>query len=604
MSHKSWLAPRLLLGTVVAISMIAAVACGGDDEEETTSSAAESTASTASSSSSSSSTTTSSSTASTTTETAAAKPEATTAAAPATTASVKPKSGGRVISTGSRDPVSFDVHNATSSVYVQHNAKLYSSLVWSPDAGVIAPDAAKEWTISDDGKTWTFTLEDNVKYHSNINDIAGPRDGTNMTGADVEYSMEKIMGLVDGVVSARSGWMKEFVDIDRADGGMTSEGNKVSFHLVQPFPGLIDILAIGFSGIMPDGTTREMLNERPYGSGPYKLKSFERGSTWIYEKDPDYFRAGLPYLDEWEIQLIRSAEVAQSAFLTRQVDVSRTMPSPDNNDLYDKSRAKGDIDWIPYTTTCRPQGVNMNATKPPFDNPKLREAVNLGIDRYGYAEVVHFGEDRWTPTVYLDETTWGRSPAEVVKMPGWARGDAKAAEIEKAKTIVAQEYPDGISLTMLVRDTSTYARQGEFVAGELSKIGINVTIDLMQASQLFPLAQNLNYEIWSYYFCQTTNTPEELFGSYFLTGGSRNWLGYSSDVVDAKYAELAASPDSATRKARGLALEDIVLADMPSAPLGVQQGRSTFYTAIEGITVPLGQQYMWPKREQVWRNDV
>jgi peptide/nickel transport system substrate-binding protein len=585
--------------------MIVAVACGGDDEEETTSTAAESTASTSTASSSSSSTT-SSSTASTSssTETAAAKPEATTEAAPAAESSVKPKSGGRVISTGSRDPVSFDVHNATSSVYVQHNAKMYSSLVWSPAAGVIVPDAAKEWAISDDGKTWTFTLEDNVMYHSNINGIAGPRDGTAMTGKDVEYSMEKIMGLVDGVVSARSGWMKEFVDIDRPDLGMSSDGNQVSFHLVQPFAGLIDILAIGFSGIMPDGTTREMLNERSYGSGPYKLKSFERGSTWIYEKDPDYFRAGLPYLDEWEIQLIRSAEVAQSAFLTRQVEVSRTMPSPDNNDLYNKAKANGEIDWIGFSTTCRPQGVNMNATKPPFDNDNLRKAVNLAIDRYGYAEVVHFGEDRWTPTRYLDESTWGMKPDEVRKLEGWARGDAKAAEVEEAKKLVAQEFPDGLSLTMLVRDTSTYARQGEFVAGELSKIGIDVTIDLMQASQLFPLAQNLNYEIWSYYFCQTTNTPEELFGSYFLTGGSRNWLGYSSDVVDAKYLELAASPDSATRKARGLALEDIVLADMPSAPLGVQKGRSTFYTEIQNITVPLGQQYMWPKRENVWRTDV
>ena len=126
----------------------------------------------------------------------------------------------------------------------------------------------------------------------------------------------------------------------------------------------------------------------------------------------------------------------------------------------------------------------------------------------------------------------------------------------------------------------------------------------MQASQLFPLAQNLNYEIWTYYFCQTTNTPEELFGSYFLTGGSRNWLGYSSDVVDAKYLELAASPDSATRKERAIALEDIVLADMPSAPLGVQQARSLWYSEIQDITVPLGNIYMWPKRENVWRNDA
>ena len=168
MSHKSWLAPRFLLGTVVAISMIVAVACGGDDEEETTSTSS-STESTASTASTTSSSTASSTTTSSSTETAVASPEATTEAAPAAESSVKPKSGGRVISTGSRDPVSFDVHNATSSVFVQHNAKMYSSLVWSPDAGVIAPDAAKEWTISDDGKTWTFTLHDNVKYHSDIN---------------------------------------------------------------------------------------------------------------------------------------------------------------------------------------------------------------------------------------------------------------------------------------------------------------------------------------------------------------------------------------------------------------------------------------------------
>ena len=134
MSHKSWLTPRLLLGTVVAISMIVAVACGGDDEEETTSTAAESTASTSSSSttaSSSSSSTTSSSTASTassSTETAAAKPEATTEAAPAAKPSVQPKSGGRVISTGSRDPVSFVVH--TPHLLYSFSITLKCTAVW------------------------------------------------------------------------------------------------------------------------------------------------------------------------------------------------------------------------------------------------------------------------------------------------------------------------------------------------------------------------------------------------------------------------------------------------------------------------------------------
>ncbi len=573
--------PRFLVGVLAAFGMLAAVACAGADEETTPTATATMDPG----------------------ETPVAQPTATTETMP-DPMDDSPRRGGLMRFNGSEDPVSFDTHTATSGAHVTHNGMLNANLVWNPDAFELEGDAAESWEISADGMTWTFILKDNVRYHTGY-EPAHARDGTLMTAADVAYSMRKIMGLEDGVVSARSGWMKEFVDVSRPDGGLSVVDDRtVKFHMDKPLAALADLLATGFAGVYADGVTRDMLQERPYGAGPFKLKNFQRGALWEYEANPDYFKPGLPYMDEMQHVNIRGTEVSQAALITNQIDYTGGLPTLDNTPIYNRLQDEGKIVIKPITSTCRPQGANMNSTAPPFDDLRLRRAVHLAINREDYINVVHLGSDRAVPALVLDTNgVWGRTADEIWAMEGFARGDAKAAERAEAAAIVEELYPGGLDLDMMVRDSSGYMRQGEFIAGELQKVGFNVSINIMNSAQLFPAAESLNYTIWTYYFCQTTMTPEEMYSSYFVTGGSRNWLGYGEQDLDTKFFKMAAASTFEERHRLARELEDMVIEDLPFAPLAVQNTAYVYWSYIRDVPIPISG-YMDDKRERIWRDDV
>ncbi|MBI2170584.1 MAG: ABC transporter substrate-binding protein [Chloroflexi bacterium] len=594
MSHGFWRKPSLVLGILVSLGLLTAVACGAAEEPTPTPPPAGPGATSTPTPPPAVATPTP-----TTTTAVVATPTATAIPTPTPLPGIKPKRGGLVKQSAGEDPQSFDGHTATSSAHNIHNQKLTSLLLWNSTGNEIVPDAAESYTISADGKVWTFKLRPNVKFQTGYTP-AHPRDGTAMNSKDVKWSLEKIMGLHGQTLSARSGWMKEFIDIDRADNGIeVVDDLTFKIHLIQAFPGLASILAIGHSQLIPEGIVGTDLQKRPYGTGPFRLKSFQRGALWQYARNPDYFKPGLPYLDQWDLVLMDGTAIIQAAFLTRKVDVSGGNPTADNKAIFDKRMASGEIYELPDSSECRPQAVNFNHTKPPFNDIKLRQAVNMGIDREAYKAVVHEGYA--IPVLYLDTDGWGRSTAEIMKLPGHRTPhDADRAE---AIRIIKELYPSGLDVKMMARNTSGYMRQAEFIAGDLRKLGINVTVEPVDTSVAFGRAEKLDYTIWSYWFCQTTRTPDELFGSYFITGGSRNWIGYSDPMVDKGYLDMAATADPLEKRKKALALEDRILAYLPSAPLAIHTSRLVVYSYVQDVP-PGITQYMRQKTELVWRSDI
>jgi peptide/nickel transport system substrate-binding protein len=480
---------------------------------------------------------------------------------------------------------------------------MYSNLLWNPGGTTLEPDAAESFEISADGLTWTFVLRPNVKFQSYPDaDMAGPRDGTLMTAADVKYSMEKIMGLVDGIVSARSGWMKEFVDIDRDDFGLeVVDDRTIKFHLTQPFAGLGNILAIGFSGLYPEGTTRDMLGgDRPFGAGPYQLAEHQRGALWRWVPNPDYFKPGLPYVDEFHNIALDNPEIVEAAFLTKRIDLhtGNAIVSRDNRSAYQALFDSGEAIVQKYTPNCYPQGLLFNVTAPPFDNKELRQAVHLGIDREAYIQVVHDGN---AEIAMFQKGAFARPAEEIANQPGYRQPHDQ--DLAEAQRIIADLYPSGLSITQVVRDSSGYMRENEFINGELRKMGINSTIDVMNVSQIFPLFTALNFEASAYWYCQTTLIPAELFGSYFITGGSRNWTGYNSAEIDRLFPIMVGALDFNERKRLAIEMEDIIMEDLPIAPTAVHQGSQHMRSYIEGFTIGITG-YSDDKMELLWRNDI
>ncbi|MBI4312081.1 MAG: ABC transporter substrate-binding protein [Chloroflexi bacterium] len=597
MPRTLWQRSGFLLGALSALGLLTAAACGGGQEATPTATATVPSA-VATNTPIPTATPTTSGTAPTSTVV-VATPTATATRTPTPVPSVQPKKGGQIKQSAGEDPQSYDPHTATSAAHNIHNQKMYSALLWNPKDDQIVTDAAESYSISADGKVWTFKLRPGIKYHTGLTP-AHARDGTTMTAKDVKWSLEKLMGLRGDIISARSGWMKEFIDIDRPDNGIeVVDELTLKIHLLQPFSSLANLLAIGFSGIMPEGITSKDMQQRPYGSGPFKLKSFQRGALWQYARNTDYFKPGLPYLVQWDLVLMDGDAIIQAAFLTHQVDVSGGNPTDDNKAVFDKRSAEGEIYIMRYSSDCRPQGVVMNSTKAPFNDKRLREAVNIGIDRDAYTKVVHNGYA--APELLQYTAGPGRTEAEIRKLPGWRT--PHTADLEEAKKIVKELYPNGLELKMMSRNTSGYMRQNEFIAGELNKIGLKVTLEAVDTSIIFDRAAKLDYNLWTYWFCQTTNTPEEYFGSYFVTGGSRNWFGYSDTKVDAAYLDMAGTMDAAAKHNKARAMEDTINAFLPMAPVPVHTTTRMAYSYVKDL--PLGiTQYSREKNELIWRSDI
>ena len=588
--------PGFVLSLLAAVGMVTAAACGAAEEDPTAVPTNTATAT-------ATSTPTATATLAPGETPTVATPTATSVAPPTPTPGDQPKYGGIVKYNIRVDPPSFDTHNATSGGHNVTNDKMYSNLVWNSDGDIIEPDAAESYELSADGLTWTFVLRPNVRFQSYPDaDTPGPRDGTLMTAADVKYSMEKIMGLVDGIVSARSGWMKEFIDLDRDDFGLeVVDDRTIKFHLVQPFAGLANVLAIGYSSIYPEGTTRDMLSgDRPFGSGPYQLVEHQRGALWRWVPNEDYFKPGVPYVDEFHNVALDNPEIVEAALLTKRIDIAGldAVATRDNRAAFQVLLDSGEIIRGKNTPNCYPQGLLFNVTAPPFDNKELRKAVSLGIDREAYIQVVHDGN---AEIAMFQKGIFARPAEEIAKLPGYRQPHDQ--DLAEAQRIIAELYPSGLSITQVVRDSSGYMRENEFINGELRKMGIDSTIDVMNVSQIFPLFTALNFEASAYWYCQTTLIPAELFGSYFITGGSRNWTGYNSAEIDRLFPIMVGALDFNERKRLALEMEDIVFDDMPIAPTAVHQSARWWWSTVEDVPVGITG-YSDDKMEAVWRNDV
>ncbi|MBI4203300.1 MAG: hypothetical protein HY532_09345 [Chloroflexi bacterium] len=576
MSQQFWRKPGLVLGVLSTLGLLTAVACGGGTVEPTAT-ATTGPAPTATATSSTGVT---------------AEPTATPTSEPTPIPTETPKQGGVIRNNIEGDMPNWDPHTVSNSTFNVRNMKVNTMLLWNPRDKELVADAAESYTISQDGKVWTFKLRPGIKFQSYT--PSHPRDGTNMTSADVKWSLEKIMGLHGQVLSPRSGFMKEFVDIDRPDNGIEIV-DELTFriHLLSPFAGLANVLALGFSALIPDGIMSTDMLQRPYSAGPFRIAEIQRGALYRYERYTDYFKPGLPYLDGYRYEVMEGDSTIQAAFITGRLDLGTGYPLKDNEPLWEKAIAEGKIYRIDRSGDCRPQGMWMNPTKPPFNDKRLREIVNLAIDREGYTIVVHNG--RAVPHIWLETGVWGLEVEEIQQQPGW-RQPQDAAE---AKRLFQELYPSGLDVSMMARNTGTYARMNEYIAGELQKIGFRVTIQPTDVATTSSRAAALDYQMFGYYFCQTTMTLEELL-SYFITGGSRNWFGLSDPKVDAGYQELAGMSDPAARKVKAQEIERLIQDNMPGAPLPVQYGGSAAWYYVKHLPTYIAS-YTGNKDELMWR---
>ncbi len=298
----------------------------------------------------------------------------------------QPKRGG-VLRIADREAPGLDPHLTVSFLSHSYISLTYSLLVRFPygpeqkhpgDFSIV-PDLAEKWEYKTP-TTLVFSLRKGVRFHNKP-----PVSGREVTAEDVKYSLERFM--------AKSGFRSRFEPVQSIE---VVDRHTVRITLKEPFAPFLNHLANPtYAAILPREAEEKFKDfnhpDAVIGTGPFVLKSYEKGVRAIFERHPDYFVKGLPYLDGVVLEITPDASTRASLLRAGKVDLGHMWgyASPEEA----KSLQKTNPELVMTPTAVMAQGIiYMRTDQPPFNDVRVRRAVSLAIDRRAWNDALIFGE--------------------------------------------------------------------------------------------------------------------------------------------------------------------------------------------------------------------
>lgn len=421
---------------------------------------------------------------------------------------------------------------AISSIYTgaQVYEGIFSKLIDIDAAGEFVGDLATSWEATDD-TTWTFTLVDNATFHN----------GETFTSEDVKYTFERILD--PATASAYAGLFAPIDSVEAVD------PTTVVFHLKSAFgPFLTNLAANGQivnqKAIESGDPTRE-----PVGTGPFEFVEWVQGDHITVKKSENYFKAGLPHLDTVTYKFLPVDQSRIDALSAGELDWVDAVPLQQVEALSTDAR----FTYVTSPVAGIPDFLAFNTKVAPFDNPLVRQAVALVIDRAEIKDVAYLG----TGELGLEEVPTGSS---------WYDDAGLSADpdIEAAKALLAEAgYADGLTVEYLgLPQYPELLKTGQVVREQLKEIGINMEINPVDVSVWFDAYSSGDFQVTSAYQERTLD-PDNFYSLVIKSGGPINTTGYSNPEVDALIDQAAALTDDAERAAIYREIRTIVLEDAP-----------------------------------------
>src|SRR5256712_173601 len=326
-----------------------------------------------------------------------------------TAAQETPRRGGVLLAAIGADAPGLDPHQEQTFATLQPMAPLYSTLLQIDPYSYpnVIGDVASEWSISSDGLTYTSKIRPAIRFH----------DGATMTAADVKATYDKIVFPPAGVRSIRKNAYSAIASIEPPD------PSTVLFKLKFPSASLLLNLASPWNVIFP----KKYLDKDPnyfkanvVGSGPFKLKSYTRGSTFEGERNPDYFVKDRPYLDGYKFYISSETSVRAAAIRSGRAYIEfRNLPNAEVEAIRKQLGDKVAVQETPMTAWW---GIAVNNTVKPFNDVRVRKALTLGLDRYTASKVLYpLTGLRGVGGLMRPGSDWMMPEAELQKLPGFGR---------------------------------------------------------------------------------------------------------------------------------------------------------------------------------------
>jgi len=475
------------------------------------------------------------------------------AIAPAAAQDQPVRGGTLVFGINSGDPPTYDCHQSVLFPIIHLLTPHYSNLlkIDTPNYPKIIGDLAERWTVADDAKTYTFKLHANVKFH----------DGSPFTAEDIKATYDRIRNPPQGVVSVRRGLL---ADIDTIE---TPDPLTVVFKLKQPNRALIYAFANPFNCVY----SAAKLKENPLypvrnvmGTGPFRFVEHVGGSHWVGERFKDYFKPGLPYLDGFRGVFTQGAALINALQGGQIMADFRSVTTADRDRLVAALGDKITVQESPWLNVLL---VTFNTKKPPFNDPRVRRALSLAIDRWKAAEVLPRSSImRYVGGYLRPGSEFAAREEDLVKMPGFSR-DIEASRAEARRLLAAAGVPN-LKVKLINRMISNlFTPAGIYVIDQWRQIGVET--EHVQANEvLYNNSMNDGtFDVALDFQGDSVDEPTYQFARHISVDLSSNRGGYTDRALDELFNRQKDLTDPKERYWAVRAFEHRMLTESYTVPL-------------------------------------
>lgn len=416
------------------------------------------------------------------------------------------RKGGTLRVSAASDAGSFDIHGLSNGNMQWMGRILFDCLVYQDEQGNISPWLAKSWDISEDGKTYTFHLRDDVTFS----------DGETFNAAALQTNLEQMRDPATKSPLAAA-YIAPYQD------GKVIDDYTFEAHLREPYTPFLDVLAQSWLGMISPKQIREApktIAEHPVGSGPFLLQRYTRDQGADFVRRPGYHWAppvtrhvGEAYLDRIELSYVPEAMIRFTALESGQSDFALDAPAQNaaairaNPQLVMRSRIrKGNPS----------RSMTFNVEQPPFDDVRVRRAVAKAIDREGLAWISGFGEFI-SKADFLAANTRFYQPNNdalaydinaanaLLDQAGWTGRDAQGYRTRNGERLKA---------TLLSYDNPAFpASVSVAIQADLKKVGFDMPIEMLPLTRVTERRYAGKFQALAAGYWHT-NTPDGLFVLY------------------------------------------------------------------------------------------
>lgn len=426
------------------------------------------------------------------------------------------------------------VSTVTPFMSVYNNLVLYDQHKKLNSVDGIRPELATSWAWNEDKTRLTFKLREGVTWH----------DGKPFTAKDVACTMDLLQDKRADQFrkNPRKGWWQNLKEVQ------VISDYEVVFQLNRPQASFLSLFATGYNPVYPCHVSAADMRTKPIGTGPFKMAEFKSNESVKLVRNANYWRKGHPYLDGIDWRVISNRSTRALAFVAGEFDMTFSL------DL--TVALTKDIQAQLPNAICELQPTNqsfnllINREAPPFNDPRIRTALALALDRKAFVDIITDGKGKIGGVMLAGpEGLWGMPPELVSALPGYSP-DVEKNRAQARAIMEGLGYGPGRPLKVKVatRNIPLYRDPAVILIDQLRTIYVEGELDVIDTSVWFSKVARGEYSVGMNLTAAALDDPDVSLYENYACGSERNYTKYCNPDVEKLVDQQSREADLAKRR--------------------------------------------------------